>query len=170
MFKNIEKRGPKMKSLSFVLIMVSLVFGLGMTACTTSPVSPTNPGGTVGCAAQQLVDVAAAGVMQSVDGCTNAAQMESDMQNMWGSINLCTAASTAQQVDQAKKAIAKRHLSSKLKSDTPAQSGIIAMIVCPLAINGLDAIIGTQVPAAWGCTGSTSIDAAFTAACQLLPF
>lgn len=160
-----------MKSLSFVLIMVSLVFGLGMTACTTSPVSPTNPGGTLGCAAQQLVDASAAGIMASVDGCTNTAQMETDMQSMWGSISLCTAASTAAQVQQAKKSIAMRAAkSSKLKADTPQQSGIIAMIVCPLAINGLDAIIGTQVPAAWGCTGSNSVDAVFTTACNLLPF
>lgn len=148
---------------SFILLAtVFLTFALA--GCTSTPNTPS-----VGCSAEQLVDTAAVGVLTAIDGCSNTAQMQTDIQALWDKANLCTAA--AVQADAKKALVAHRAfvaahpLGGKLKA-----AGPIADIVCPIVVNSVDGLIGSKAPASWQCTGSTSIDTALTAACDLLPF
>jgi hypothetical protein len=154
--------------LKFVLTFGVLV--LGLAACT-SPTPAPAPGATptptpvsvIGCSAEQLVDGAAASVLASLDNCQNVALIKSDVQALWGSANLCAMVSSQKQV--------KGHIAFRTAKKLPPLKGIIANLACPFALSTIDNMLKQSNWAQkYNCTGSADIDAAFTAACDLLPF
>lgn len=66
--------------------------------------------------------------------------------------------------------IDKNHVCSSV---TGEKQGAVAMIVCPIVAKSAVDLIGSQVPATWGCnpvSAKQGLSAAITAACNLLPF
>jgi hypothetical protein len=152
-----------------MLLVVSAIFALTACPATPSPTPTPQPApSNIGCSAETLVDSAAAGAFASIDGCTATAQITSDIQAVWTKlgINFCGTVATLKKLQAVKKLVAGAHPELKFTSAT----GPIADLVCPLAVSGIDSIVGTQVPSNWLCTGSASVDATFTAACELIPF
>lgn len=136
-----------------IMFLLAACASLFIGCTSTSPTSPTVT--SLGCSVETLATTAIAGAIASTDSCTNVTQMQSDIQGALGSINLCQSAAVQAQLSKlAQKSVA----SGKDK-------GLVGSIVCPLAVDAVMTLIGTKVPATWGCTGSSSVSAAISLAC-----
>lgn len=138
-------------------MLIMAVFGLFLFAgCTKS--TTVTPIQAAGCTVETAVSSSIAGAVDTALQCANTAQVASDLQAMWGNINLCS--QTATQVAQ-------------LKSQMKPQ-GVIASVVCPIAIQSAVAFLSNSVPAAWKCTGPNAtmsgLITALTTACDAAPF
>lgn len=137
------------KNFGIFLLMAFAIFQVGCK--TSTPAAPVVA--TIGCSAETLATTALAGAIASADSCTNVTQIQTDIQNALGSINLCASAAVQAQMIALKKKQGDKY------------QGIVGNIACPLATDAVLSIIGSKTPTMWGCSGSANIAAALSAAC-----
>lgn len=134
-----------------MLALMGLFLFAGCTKSTT--VTPIQ---SAGCSIETAISSGIAGAVSSSLQCANTAQVAADLQAAWGNVNLC---STAQ---------------AQMKSQKLQPKGIVASIVCPIAINTAVGFLSNSVPSSWKCTGPNATMAgligALTTACEAAPF
>lgn len=142
-----------------LLVVLGLTFAVA--GCTkSSSGGAVNPIKDAGCQAETLVTGAAAGVVASSLTCSNTAAIQASLQAALGNINYCAQNSAVSVQVKASKSLIKTE-------------GVIASLVCPIAVSTVMGFMTSQVPATWGCTNAADagvVSVALTAACTALPF
>lgn len=145
---------------NFLSILAIGIFALVIGGCTKSGSGSINPIKDAGCQAETLVTSAAAGVVASSLSCSHSDAIQASLQAALGNVNYCAA-----NVAMAAQA--------KMSKDAIHTEGVIATLVCPIAVSTVMGFMTSQVPPAWGCSVSGDagvVSAALTAACSALPF
>lgn len=142
--------------LLFALFILPFVFGF--TGCTSTPAQP-NPAPivAVGCSVETTVTMAIASAVAAAANCSNITAIQTDVQDDLGKANFCDSVSQA--------------MSQKALKFTPHSKikGVVGDLVCPIAVQSLDTLVGTNLPAAWNCApnaGTGSIAALIVTACE----
>jgi hypothetical protein len=124
---------------------VVLTFGLVLTGCQ------------IGCEAEKVVTAKFAQTAATLGNCTHPEEIQKDLMSALDTVHLCTA--------QEKYEERCKDLQPKVKQ------GPIANVICPLLSSALVAVVGTTVPARYGCSLSGSPLSGFVLqACESLPF
>jgi hypothetical protein len=119
-----------------------LVMALSLASCKT------------GCDAENVLTNGLANTIATAGHCSNVAAIQTSVTAFVSKVapNVCSAVADA------------------TKAGAPPR-GVIGTIVCPLVAQAAGAYVGSQIPAAWGCSapGST-VGVLVLDACELLPF
>lgn len=164
------------------LFILCAMVGLS-AACTKS--ATMSPLQAAGCDVEGLGTSAAASAIASVLSCSNAPQIQADLQVALGNVNFCAvdvpAASVASLVAGAKKysklgdvsaadvAAAKAAKPGLVKSEAVKPMGIVGNIACPLIFNVGIGYLTQAVPSGWSCAASAStasVSQALITACE----
>lgn len=107
------------------------------------------------CTAETVITEKLASTIASTFVCTNSAQIQSDVLEIVDVVKLC--------------AVNEKHCDHLKKLNL--KQGPIANAVCPIAASAAVGILGSKIPAAWGCAPtSPALVIAVTTACEALPF
>lgn len=124
------------------LILAALA--LSFTACTSpstpvvvdpnaTPVPAATPSTQLGCALEQTLSASIANGVGTALGCTGTDAIQADLLQAAGKANLC-------------------------KTSARKAGGVIGNIACPLFVSQVAAIGLAKIPAAYGCSGSTTVE------------
>ena len=176
------------------LCLIAVAFAL--CACSLFKSTTTTSAGTtvtltpLGGAVCAIESSAAGGIAGSVAGalaCSNQAAIVASLEAALGNANLCGASLPAAAPavaglkamavlpqwktlgDVPASALVKTAVSGQMKAQAVKAMGLVGGIACPIVINTAIGFLSNSVPAAWGCTTSTTIvtvQGALTAACE----
>lgn len=121
-------------------------------ACSSNSPSPS-PIQTVGCTLETTVASALSQSIASTLSCSNQSQIQADLLAALGKVNFCASAV----------------MPSASASDPKKAKGILGDVVCPIAINSAMGVLGSKVPASWGCSPAASTNTltqSLTVVCQ----
>jgi len=125
---------------------VMLILALGLFGCTSSTPGPS-PIQVIGCSAETSATSALAAFIGMQGVCSNLSAIQGDIQSYLGKANLCAAA--------------------VVPATSKGLKGPIGNVICPLAVNSVLGVIGSKVPATWGCSVQDAPSAAaLSAACS----
>lgn len=157
-------------------LLILAAFGLiFFGGCTKSPV--LTPIQQAGCAIETAVSTGIGSAVASALQCSNASQVDADLQAAFGNANLCNApvpdpAPPTQLKSAFKKLgdVSQSDLDAAKKGAKLKPMGAIGDVACPLAVSAAIGFLSNSVPKSWGCTGPNAtiqglLDAA-TAACK----
>lgn len=151
-----------MKNALFLITAMAFLAGCPKTTTTTTPTGggTMSPIQTAGCDVETAILGTAASAVATALSCTATAAIQSSLTVALGNANLCASP------------IVSGTTMSALKSEAHSAAkpmGVVGNLACPIAINTIVGFLSNSVPAAWGCSVSSSasaLSATLTAACE----